>query len=145
MDHPRIPKEIEVRDRHAAEGNRDDQGAAEAATDRELDDDLVVLRSSGNLFRDTDFPNPDLEQARSQLAIWIKKTLAEQGLSTREAEEMTGISHSEFSRINNLKLKRFTLDRLFLIFWKLQPDMEVRLELREAGKLTPIGRLDPAL
>lgn len=82
-----------------------------------------------------EFPNPDLEQARGELAIWIKQALAEQGLSTREAEAKTGISHSEFSRINNLKLKRFTLDRLFLIFWKLKPDMEVRLEMREAGKM----------
>ena len=137
MDDPRLSKEIEIRDRHALEGDRDDQGPAQAIADTDLDD-CFALRSSGNIARDILLPNPDLEQARAQLAIWIRQTLAEQGLSTREAEAKTGISHSEFSRINNLKLKRFTLDRLFLIFWKLKPDMEVRLDLREAGKMERI-------
>lgn len=98
------------------------------------------MRSSGNLARDICLPNPDLEQARVKLALWIKQILEEQGLSTRDAEARTGIAHSEFSRINNLKLKRFTLDRLFLIFWKLKPEMEVRLEMREAGKMERIER-----
>lgn len=79
-----------------------------------------------------------MEQARAELAMAIKRALKEQGLSTRDAEARTGIAHSEFSRINNLKLKRFTLDRLFLIFWKLKPEMEVRLEMREAGKMERI-------
>lgn len=139
MDDPRLSKEIEIRHRDAAEGNRDDQGAYPATADAELDD-CFALRSSGNLARDICLPNPDLEQARVKLALWIKQTLEEQGLSTRDAEARTGIAHSEFSRINNLKLKRFTLDRLFLIFWKLKPEMEVRLEMREAGRMERIER-----
>lgn len=65
------------------------------------------------------------------MAVWIIQALNSQGLSTREAEAKTGIAHSEFSRIRNSKLRRFTLDRLFVIYHKLEPNKEVALELRD--------------
>ena len=64
-------------------------------------------------------PDPDLHHARASLAAAIILSLDTRGLSTREAEALTGIAHSEFSRIRTGKLARFTLDRLFLIFGKL--------------------------
>lgn len=57
------------------------------------------------------------------------KALDDQGLSTRDAEARTGIAHSEFSRIRNVKLSRFTLDRLFVIFAKLEPGAEISVNL----------------
>ena len=52
------------------------------------------------------------------------------GLSTREAEKLTGVAHSEFSRIRNARLQRFTLDRMVSILGKLDEDVEVNVTFR---------------
>lgn len=44
---------------------------------------------------------------------------------TRDAEKLTGVSHSEFSRIRTTQLRRFTLDRMIAILGKLDEDVEV--------------------
>ena len=74
-----------------------------------MSDDLELLRGSGNVFSDFGRPNAGLEQTRAILAAEIIRTLDARGLSTRDAEKLTGIGHSEFSRIRNAKLDRFTL------------------------------------
>lgn len=92
-----------------------------------MTDDFELVRGSGNVFRDFGRPNASLEQARAILAAEIIKTLDERGLSTREAEKLTGVAHSEFSRIRNAKLERFTLDRMITILGKLDEDVEVNV------------------
>ncbi|MFZ5451415.1 MAG: helix-turn-helix domain-containing protein [Thermodesulfobacteriota bacterium] len=92
-----------------------------------MTDDFELVRGSGNVFRDFGRPKASLEQARAILAAEIIKTLDERGLSTREAEKLTGVAHSEFSRIRNAKLERFTLDRMIIILGKLDEDVEVNV------------------
>ncbi|UHC18575.1 helix-turn-helix domain-containing protein [Methylobacterium currus] len=53
-----------------------------------------------------------------------------EGLTTRDAEAATGVAHSEFSRIRQAQLRRFTLDRPMTILGKLDGDLEVRLVVR---------------
>ena len=74
--------------------------------------DMELVRGSGNVYRDFDRPNAGLEQARAMIAAKIITILDERKLSTRDAEKLTGVSHSEFSRIRNAQLRRFTLDRM---------------------------------
>lgn len=72
---------------------------------------MKLARGSGNVYRDLGRANADLEQARAIVAAKIICILDERGLSTRDAEKLTGISRSEFSRIRGTQLRRFTLDR----------------------------------
>jgi len=95
-----------------------------------MKDDFELIRGSGNVFRDFGRANAGVEQARAILAAKIIRTLDERGLSTREAERLTGVAHSEFSRIRNAKLERFTLDRLITILGKLDEDVEVNVTFR---------------
>lgn len=95
-----------------------------------MKDDFEVIRGSGNVFRDFGRANAGLEQARAILAAEIIRMLDERGLSTREAERLTGVSHSEFSRIRNARLDRFTLDRMIAILGKLDEDVEVSVTFR---------------
>ncbi|WP_236861447.1 helix-turn-helix domain-containing protein, partial [Candidatus Magnetominusculus xianensis] len=88
-------------------------------------DDFELVRGSGNVFSDFGHVNASVEQARAILAAKIIRTLDERGLSTREAERLTGVSHSEFSRIRNARLGRFTRDRMITILGKLDEDVEV--------------------
>ena len=95
-----------------------------------MNDDFELIRGSGNIFRDFGHINASVKQARAILAAEIIRTLDERGLSTREAERLTGISHSEFSRIRNARLERFTLDRMSMILGKLDEDVEVNISFR---------------
>ena len=90
-------------------------------------DDMELVRGSGNVYRDFDRPNAGLEQARAIVAAKIIGILDDRKLSTRDAEKQTGGSHSEFSRIRNAQLRRFTLDRMITILGKLDEEVEVNV------------------
>jgi predicted XRE-type DNA-binding protein len=93
-------------------------------------DDMELVRGSGNVYRDFGRPNAGLEQVRAIIAAEIINVLDERKLSTRDAEKLTGVSHAEFSRIRNTQLRRFTLDRMIAILGKLDGDVEVNVTLR---------------
>lgn len=92
------------------------------------DNDFELVRGSGNIFRDFNLPNPDLEQFRSILAAQIIKTLDARKLSVRQAQEATGIDAGDFSRIRRVKLDRFTVDKLMTILGRL--GQEVQLDVK---------------
>ena len=89
------------------------------------DGDFELVRGSGNVFRDFDYPDAEVRHAKALLAAEIIKVLDAQALSTRQAEARTGIAHAEFSRIRNVKLARFTFDRLLTILDKLGQHVEL--------------------
>jgi predicted XRE-type DNA-binding protein len=77
------------------------------------------------------------------IAAKIIAILDERKLSTRDAEKLTGVSHSEFSRIRNAQLRRFTLDRMIAVLGKLDEDVEVTINFvprRHGANATPYGR-----
>lgn len=94
------------------------------------EDAIELVRGSGNVYRDFDRVNADLEQARAITASKIIRILESRNLSTRDAERLTGVSHSEFSRIRNAQLRRFTLDRMIDILGRLDRDIEVRVSFK---------------
>lgn len=59
-------------------------------------------------------------------------------LSARAAEKLTGVSHTDLSRIRNAKLDRFTLDRMITILWKLDRDVEVSTDVKSRRHAHPI-------
>jgi predicted XRE-type DNA-binding protein len=90
----------------------------------------MVVRGSGNVFRDFGRPNAELEQLRSILAARIIGVLDERGLSVRKAHEITGIAAADFSRIRRANLGRFTVDRLMTILARLDQQVQVRVTVR---------------
>ncbi len=92
-----------------------------------MSDKFELLRGSGNVFSDFGHADSDLEQTRAILAAEIIRILNARGLSTRAAEKLTGVAHSEFSRIRNAKLDRFTIDRMIAILGKLDEDVAVSI------------------
>jgi len=92
--------------------------------------DSELIRGSGNIFRDFGDANADLEQARSVLASKINAVLDDRKLNARAAENLTGVAASEFSRIRNVKLDRFTIDRMITILGKLGQQVNVEITMR---------------
>jgi predicted XRE-type DNA-binding protein len=97
-------------------------------------DDFELVRGSGNVFRDFGRPNADLEQARAVLAAKIISVLNGRKLSARAAEKLTGVSHTDLSRIRNANLGRFTLDRMITILGKLDQGVEVSIRMKPRGR-----------
>jgi predicted XRE-type DNA-binding protein len=110
-----------------------------------MNDDAETVGGSGNVFRDFGYPDADVRQAKALLGTQIMKILDEERLSTRQAEERTGVSHSEFSRIRQAKFSRFTIDRLMSILGKLGQDVELSVSVHpRAARDTGGEGLHPA-
>jgi predicted XRE-type DNA-binding protein len=94
------------------------------------DEAIETVRGSGNVFCDFGHPDADVRQAKALLGTQIMKILEQEGLSTRQAEARTGVSHSEFSRIRQAKFSRFTIDRLMAILARLGQEVELSVSVR---------------
>lgn len=90
-----------------------------------MNEELELVRGSGNIYRDFNLPDADVRQTKVLLASKIVKVLDERELSSRQAEGLTGIDHSEFVRLRKPDLKRFTIDRLITILNKLDQKVDV--------------------
>ena len=99
------------------------------------------MRGSGNVFRDCGHPSADVEQTKALLAAEIIAILDDDGLSTRKAQERTGIDHADFARIRNAKLGRFTIGRLMTILDRLGLQVNVQItvqRLTETREESPV-------
>ena len=89
------------------------------------DEEFEVTRGSGNVFADLGQPDPEQRQLRAILAASIIKALDSDGLTVRAAQDRTGIAAADFSRIRQVKLDRFTIDRLMTILDRLGCEVKV--------------------
>ncbi len=92
--------------------------------------EVEVVQGSGNVFRDLGDPDADVKQLKAILAAEIIKKLDRKALSVRKAQQQTGIDASDFTRIRNANLGRFTVDRLMNIVNRLGSRIDVAIKLR---------------
>jgi len=95
---------------------------------------IEIVRGSGNVFADLGYVDSDVRQAKALMGAQIIKILDREGLSTRQAEARTGISHSEFSRIRRASFSRFTIDRLMSILGKLGQDVKITVKVQARSR-----------
>jgi predicted XRE-type DNA-binding protein len=88
-----------------------------------------LVRGSGNVFRDFENADADLDQFKAILAAEIIKALDKEQLSVRGAHARTGIAAADFSRIRGANLDRFTVDRLVSIINRLGSHVEIRVKV----------------
>ena len=94
-----------------------------------IDEPIEIVQGSGNVFRDFGYPDADVRQAKALMGTQIMKIIDAEGLSTRQAEARTGVSHSEFSRIRQAKFSRFTIDRLMMILARLGQEVALSVSV----------------
>jgi len=95
----------------------------------ESNDDMELIRGSGNVWHDFGYPDADLRQAKGMLAARIIVILDDRGLSIRKAGQETGFAAADFSRVRNANYGRFTLDRMIRMLHALDDNVEVRLDV----------------
>ena len=105
-------------------------------------DNFELVHGGGNVFRDFGRADADVQQTKALLAARIIGILDDERLSTRKAEARTGVSHADFTRIRNVQLDRFTIDRLMTVLNKLgqQVDVQIDVHPRPANKEVPAHR-----
>jgi predicted XRE-type DNA-binding protein len=106
-----------------------------------MNDDLEIVRGTGNVFRDLGHPDADREQLRALLAARIIGLLDDHKLTVRAAQEITGVAAADFSRIRRANLGRFTIDRLMTILSALGQEVAVTVNVPPRRMATPAAEL----
>ena len=99
--------------------------------------------SSGNIFKDLGFPNPDEALAKVKLASKINRLIADQGMTQKEASEFLGISKSKMTSLRNGRLGQFSIDLLFSLLGKLDYDEVITMkdEIAQEPSLEEINEI----
>lgn len=98
----------------------------------QTEEDFRLVHGSGNVFRDFGRGDADVRQTKALLAARIIGILDDKGLSTREGERRTGVSHADFTRIRNVRIDRVTIDRLMTVLNKLGKQVGVQIDIASA-------------
>jgi len=96
-----------------------------------MQEELELVRGSGNVFRDFGDHNPDLEQLRCLLVAEIIKVLDQQELTIQEASTRTGLAAIAFDQVRQVNLDQLTIDHLMLMLERLDQEVEVSIEVKQ--------------
>ena len=87
------------------------------------DEEIEVIASSGNVYSDTGYPNPEEAMAKAELAILISDTIKRKKLTQKKAAELIGVDQPKVSAIIRGQLSGFSIDRLFRFLMALGMDI----------------------
>jgi predicted XRE-type DNA-binding protein/uncharacterized protein (DUF433 family) len=90
-----------------------------------MSDDQRVTVSSGNVYADLGFDDPDLELAKADLAREIVGILEERHLTQKQAAAILGIDQPKVSALVNGRLGVFSTERLMRFLTRLDRDVDI--------------------
>ena len=99
-----------------------------------------VTRSSGNVFADLGFDNPEDEHVKAKLVVALREEIKALGLSQTAAGDRIGLSQPDVSKLLRGQVTGYTLDRLFGFFRTLGSDVEIRVKKPKKNKDGKAGR-----
>ena len=88
-------------------------------------DDNRVTHSSGNVFADLGFENPDEMLLKAELVRQISKAIKEKGFNQYQAAEVLGIDQPKVSALLRGRFSGYSLERLFKYLNALDKDLEI--------------------
>jgi predicted XRE-type DNA-binding protein len=92
-------------------------------------DDNSVTPSSGNVFADLGFDNPEEMLLKAELVRQISKAIKERGLNQYQAAEVLGIDQPKVSALVRGRFSGYSLERLFKYLNALGRDLEIVVKL----------------
>lgn len=87
--------------------------------------DLDVTESSGNVFADLGFRNPEREQLKAKLRLEIYRAIKDRGLTQAQAGKILGIAQPHVSGLMNGRSDNYSVGRLFEFLNALGRDVEI--------------------
>lgn len=86
---------------------------------------IQIRESSGNVFADLGFPNPEREQLKSHLTLRIYRLIKQRGLTQAQAGEILGIKQPHVSALMCGRSGAFSVERLMDFLTALGQDVEI--------------------
>jgi predicted XRE-type DNA-binding protein len=104
---------------------------------------IPVTPSSGNVFADLGFVEPEEELTKAELASQIRQVIQRRRLTQVAAAVLMGIDQPKVSALLNGRLANFSTDRLMRLLTALGQDVEIvvkeRPSPRDKGRIRVIG------
>jgi predicted XRE-type DNA-binding protein len=102
------------------------------AHEREIEEKMArsskVIRSSGNIFADLGFKNPEEELFKANLVLSLRRDIEREKLTQKEAADRMGLKQPDVSKLLSGKIAGFSLERIMACVRALNTDVEVRLK-----------------
>ncbi len=92
---------------------------------------IKIQKSSGNIFKDLGYENPDEILAKVKIAIKINEIIAQKKYKQKEAAEILKIDQPKISALKNGRLRGFSFERLLQFLNALNYDVEIRIKDRD--------------
>ena len=87
--------------------------------------DRHIVRGTGNVFTDLDYPDADERQTKLRLAYALNSIVDERRLSQVEAAACLGLNQPKVSALRNYKIEGFSVERLMTLLTALDRDVEI--------------------
>ena len=89
---------------------------------------IPVKESTGNIFADLGFANPEREQLKAHLTVQIYRLVKQRGLTQAEAGEILGIKQPHVSSLMRGQSGAFSVERLMDFLTALGQDVEITVK-----------------
>jgi predicted XRE-type DNA-binding protein len=104
---------------------------------------IPVTPSSGNVFADLGFAEPEEELTRAELASQIRQVIKRRRLTQVAAAAIMGVDQPKVSALLNGRLANFSTDRLMRLLTALGQDVEIVVKERpstaDKGRIRVVG------
>jgi predicted XRE-type DNA-binding protein len=87
----------------------------------------TTVKSSGNVFADLDLADADDLMGKANLALHIRRTIEQRGLTQAQAAAVLGLDQPKVSSIINGRLDGFSSARLMRFLNDLGCDVQIRI------------------
>jgi predicted XRE-type DNA-binding protein len=98
------------------------------------DSETLVTRSSGNVYADLGFENPEEMLLKAQLVRLLSQAIKEKGLNQYQAAELLGIDQPKISALVRGQFRGYSLERLFKFLNAFDLDVEVNVTSKPEGR-----------
>lgn len=104
---------------------------------------IPVIPSTGNIFADLGFAEPEEELTKAQLSSHIRQIIKRRRLTQAAAAELMGVDQPKVSALLNGRLENFSSERLMRLLTALGHDVEIviraKSHLRGRGHISVVG------
>jgi predicted XRE-type DNA-binding protein len=98
-----------------------------------------IEKSSGNLYKDLGYKNPEEMQAKAELARELYFIIQDKNMKQKEVAELLGLTQPKVSNLLNGRLSGFSIERLTRFLNILDYDVDIFVKPKAKNKIAHIS------